>query len=58
MTKPEDVLTVLVQAIEHAGYPAGPAGVAITMDPAANGFYAEGRYTVAGQSLTSTAMIG
>ena len=58
LAKPEDVLAHLVAAITDAGYSPGPVGVAIAMDPAANGFYADGRYTVAGQSLSSSDMIG
>jgi enolase len=54
---PEDVLTLLVQAIEDAGYPATRQGVAIALDPAASEFYRDGVYHVGGQSLSSDDMI-
>ncbi len=54
---PEDVLALLTQAIEDAGYTAGRAGVAIALDPAANGFHHDGRYQVDGQSLSSDDLI-
>ncbi|RPF28033.1 phosphopyruvate hydratase [Georgenia muralis] len=57
ITRPEDVLALLVEAIEGAGYTAGRAGVAIALDPAASEFYDDGSYRVAGESLTSTEMI-
>jgi enolase len=54
---PEDVLSTLVDAITDAGYPPGRDGVAIALDPAASEFYRDGRYHVAGQSLTADDMI-
>ena len=54
---PEDVLALLTQAIDEAGYIAGRAGVAIALDPAANGFYRDGCYLVDGQSLSSEDLI-
>jgi enolase len=54
---PEDVLTLLVQAIEDAGYPATRQGVAIALDPAASEFYRDGLYHVGGQALSSDDMI-
>ncbi|WP_123918988.1 phosphopyruvate hydratase [Georgenia muralis] len=57
ITRPEDVLSLLVQAIEGAGYTAGRDGVAIALDPAASEFYDGGSYRVAGESLTSADMI-
>ena len=57
LTRPEDVLTVLVQAITDAGYQTGTDGVAIALDPAANGFVSAGDYLVAGQRYTSSAMV-
>jgi len=54
---PEEVLTLLVAAIEQAGYRTGQDGIAIALDPAANGFYSGGAYHVAGQTLSSTEMI-
>lgn len=55
---PEDVLAVLVQAIDDAGYHAGRDGVSIALDPAASEFYHDGRYHVAGEALSSDDMIG
>ena len=57
VSRPEEVLALLVNAIEEAGYTADRSGVAIAMDPAASEFYRDGRYHVAGESLTSTEMI-
>ena len=57
IAKPEDVLTLIVQAIADAGYPTGRAGVAIALDPAASEFYRDGAYHVAGERLTSDDMI-
>ncbi len=54
---PEDVLMLLVDAIKDAGYSAGSAGVAIALDPAASEFFRDGRYQVAGESLSSDDMI-
>lgn len=57
VSRPEEVLALLVNAIEEAGYTADRSGVAIAMDPAASEFYRDGSYHVAGESLTSTEMI-
>jgi enolase len=58
LTHPEDVLARLVPAIENAGYRPGRDGVAIALDPAANGFrQSDGRYLVAGEALSSSAMV-
>jgi enolase len=57
ITRPEDVLALLVQAIEGAGYVAGRDGIAIALDPAASEFYSDGAYTVAGETLSSADMI-
>jgi len=57
ISRPEDVLALIVKAIEAAGYPTGPSGVAIALDPAASEFYSDGTYHVAGESLTSSDMI-
>jgi enolase len=54
---PEDVLRLLVQAIEGAGYRPGKDGVAIALDPASSEFFDDGVYRVAGESLTSNDMI-
>lgn len=57
LADPDAVLSTMVEAISDAGYGTGSSGVAIAMDPAANGFYANGRYTVAGEELSSTDMV-
>ncbi|MGA2521540.1 MAG: phosphopyruvate hydratase, partial [Acidimicrobiales bacterium] len=57
LRRPEDVLTLVVQAIEAAGYSIGRGGIAIAMDPAASEFYRDGRYHVDGESLSSDDMI-
>jgi enolase len=54
---PEDVLTLIVQAIEDAGYKPGRDGVAIALDPAASEFYRDGAYHVAGSALSTADMI-
>jgi enolase len=58
ITEPEDVLSLLVQAIADAGYKTGAAGVSIALDPASSEFrQPDGRYRVAGDLLTSAEMI-
>jgi len=57
LTSPEEVLGLLVEAIEAAGYVAGRDGVALAMDPASSEFYRDGAYHVAGQSLSSGEMV-
>ena len=58
ITEPEEVLTVLVQAISDAGYKPGTDGVSIALDLAASEFrQPDGRYRVAGELLDSGAMI-
>lgn len=54
---PEDVLAVLVHAIEDAGYQSGRDGVAIALDPAASEFHRDGVYQIAGEKLSSDEMI-
>lgn len=53
---PTEALDLLLRAIERAGYRAGE-DISIALDPAANGFWREGRYQVTGQSLTATELI-
>ncbi|MGO9343232.1 MAG: phosphopyruvate hydratase [Acidimicrobiales bacterium] len=55
--RPEEVLAILVDAIETAGYRPGREGVAIALDPASSEFYSDGSYHVAGESLSSDGMI-
>ncbi|MFE9503336.1 phosphopyruvate hydratase [Streptomyces anthocyanicus] len=59
IARPEDVLTLLVEAISNAGYTPGRDGVAIALDPAASEFRdpSDGRYRVAGDILTSDQLI-
>jgi enolase len=58
ITEPEEALDLLVAAIGAAGYEPGRDGVAIALDPAANGFRGEdGRYEVGQARLTSADMI-
>ncbi len=55
--KPEEVLDLIVQAIDQAGYRRGREGVAIALDPAASEFFRDGAYQVAGETLSSDDMI-
>jgi enolase len=55
---PEDVLSMLVDAIADAGYTSGRDGIAIALDPAASEFFRDGAYHVAAERLTSDDMIG
>jgi enolase len=57
VASPEEVLALLVGAIDAAGYEAGRSGVAIALDPAANGFYRDRSYLVSGEVLSSDEMI-
>ena len=57
ITRPEDVLSVLVEAITAAGYAPGRDGIAIALDPAASEFHRDGAYHVAGQTLSGHDMI-
>jgi enolase len=57
MSDPEEVLALLVSAIEDAGYTPSRDGVAIAMDPASSEFYRDGSYVVAGEKLSSDDMI-
>jgi enolase len=57
IARPEEALDLIVAAIEDAGYTPGRHGVAIALDPAANSFYADGTYTVAGKADTPEQMI-
>jgi len=57
LTSPEETLALIVGAIEQAGYKKGKSGVAIALDPAANGFYKDHSYVIAGEVLSSDDMI-
>ena len=58
LAEPEEVLALIVAAIEKAGYPVGRDGVMIALDPAASEFrQADGRYRVNGVMLSSDEMI-
>lgn len=56
-TRAEDVLTVVVEAIEAAGYRAGREGVAIALDPAANGFHSADGYRLDDGTFTSAELV-
>jgi enolase len=58
IARPEEVLAELVGAITDAGYQPGREGVAIALDPAASEFYRDGAYQVAGESLSTSDMVG
>ena len=55
----EEAVQVIMEAVEAAGYEAGPKGVCIALDPAASSFYEDGRYVLAseGRSLSSAQMV-
>ncbi|MGO9582545.1 MAG: phosphopyruvate hydratase [Acidimicrobiales bacterium] len=55
--EPEEVLALLVDAINQAGYRPGRDGVAIALDPASSEFYRDGSYHVAGEALSSDEII-
>jgi len=56
--EPEEVLRLVVQAIEDAGYNAGGEGVSIALDPAASEFrQPDGLYRVGGELLGSGQLI-
>ncbi|SEG87097.1 enolase [Actinacidiphila yanglinensis] len=57
LDSPEEVLTLLVEAITDAGYTAGRDGIAIALDPAASEFWHEDHYVVAGDHLSSDQLI-
>ncbi|GAA4659316.1 phosphopyruvate hydratase [Arthrobacter cryoconiti] len=53
ISKPEEALELITQAITDAGYSLGEGGVSIALDPAANYFYHDGSYELNGRSYTS-----
>lgn len=57
LAEPEEVLQVIVDVIDDAGYPTGRQGVGIALDPAASEFFSDGGYKVNGQQLSSDDMI-
>ncbi|MGB8996180.1 MAG: phosphopyruvate hydratase, partial [Pseudonocardiaceae bacterium] len=58
ITEPEEVLRLLTEAIDGAGYRAGCDGVAIALDPAASGFrQVNGSYRVGGQYLSAADLV-
>jgi enolase len=59
LRQPRQVLTRLVEAIEEAGYRAAVNGVAIALDPAANGFAggSQGGYIIDGDHVSSLELI-
>lgn len=54
---PEQALDLLVEAIKHAGLDPALDGVAIALDPAANSFFFEDGYTIAGKEYSSRELI-
>ena len=54
---PHQACTLLVEAITDTGLTAGRTGVAIALDPAANGFFHHGTYRVCGRDLTPAALV-
>jgi enolase len=57
LAEPEEVLELIVAAIQDAGYPTGREGVGIALDPAASEFFRDGGYRVNGVQLSSAEMI-
>ena len=57
LQKNEEALALLVEAISAAGYQPG-RDIALALDPAATTFYAEGRYHIDRQSLSTDELIG
>lgn len=55
LTYPEDALDLMVEAIVAAGYKPG-RDLFIALDPAASGFYQDGRYHFAGEAHDAVAM--
>lgn len=55
---PEEALDLLVEAITAAGHTPSPDGVAIALDPAANGFYADGSYRIGGRNVSGSELVG
>jgi enolase len=58
LSHPDEVLEILVAAIEDADYVPGHTGVAIALDPAASEFGKDGTYTVAGKTWSTDDLIG
>lgn len=57
ISRPDDALDLLVEAIQDAGYTPGLNQVAIAMDPAANGFYeGDGTYRIAGSTMSNAGL--
>ena len=57
LVAPEDVLSLLMEATEGAGYEPSRDGVALAIDPASSQFYRDGTYHVAGERLSSDELI-
>lgn len=58
LSRPEDVLDLLTEAIDGAGYRAGRDGVALALDPAASGLrQVNGTYRVADQHYSSADLV-
>ncbi|MGA8246911.1 MAG: phosphopyruvate hydratase [Nocardioides sp.] len=57
LRQPRQILTRLVAAIEACGYRAGRDGIAIALDPAANGFFDGSEYVVDEHHYSSVELI-
>lgn len=57
LAQPEEVLDLLVDAVEGAGYQPGTESVALAVDAASSSLYRDGAYWVAGSRLSSDEMI-
>ena len=56
LSRNEDALRLIIQAIEKAGYTPGKQ-VALALDPAASSFFKDGKYIFEGKKVTSQDMI-
>ncbi len=57
IAEPAQACELLVEAIGAAGYTAGPGGLMLALDPAANGFFDAGMYRVAGASMAAFQLV-
>ncbi len=54
---PERALELIVECVDECGYDLGGAGVAVALRVAAGGFRQDGRYRLAGESLSSEELV-
>lgn len=58
ISRAQDALDLLIEAIQDAGYTPGVNQIAIALDPAANGFYrGSGEYVLGGSTISRSTMI-